>query len=111
MNPRVKLKAIEILQTETLTRQQLADRAFCHKRSAGVALNQLLAERKIHICDWARAYNQPVPVYKIGRRKNKLRPDPMTMDEKNAKRLADPEYLWRRCMEQRAKRIIEKVGI
>lgn len=74
MQPRVRLKALELLQTSTLTKRQLAELAFCHKQSAGMALKQLLDERKIHICEWTRSHNQPIPVYALGRKKNKLRP-------------------------------------
>ena len=78
MNPRVRSKALELLQAgKAITKHDLAKAAPCHVGSALQALRKMHAEiENVRIASWCISHNQPLPVYKLGLGEDAPRPGP-----------------------------------
>jgi hypothetical protein len=112
MKSRVGKKALSLLETGlALHKYTLATKAYCDIRTSYAALKRLHKLRLIYICGWHERPFSRIPIYALGNKVDKPKPSPMTIEEKNRKRLNDPEYMINEMMRKRAKRIIERVGI
>lgn len=111
MTPRVRYKALTLFQDGyAFNKYFLSEVAHCDQRTAQRALKRLHEMRLVVISDWCKIYKKWIPIYRAaGRgRRDKPRPEAVTREEINAKRLADPEYMMRELKRKRAKRILNK---
>ena len=112
MKSRVGKAALALLgKGKELNKYDLASKAPCDIRTAYAALKRLYKLRLVYICGWHERPFSRIPIYALGNKIDKPKPSPMTREEKNRKRLNDPEYMIREMMRKRAKRIIERVGM
>ena len=112
MKSRVGKKALSLLEKGAeLHKYDLASKAYCDIRTAYAALKRLYKLRLVYICGWYERPFSRIPIYALGNKIDKPKPKPLTPEQKNKRRLNDPEYMIKEMMRKRAKRIIERVGI
>lgn len=107
MKSRVGKKAIDFLSlgdAAVLHKYSLAELAPCDSRTAYAALKRLHKKRKIFICAWHIRPHSKIPVYSLGRYSDAPKPEPLTRDEINKRRLKNKEYMFREKLRKRVMR-------
>lgn len=109
MTPRVEMKARELIATMNLSNYDLAEKGYCHPRTALLALRKLHVKGECKIVAWRKKYYQWIPVYGIGQSDMK-KPAPLTNCDRYRRYIREPENAWKALMRKRAQRMIAKVG-
>ena len=109
MIPRVEMKARELIVTTNLSNYDLAEKGYCHPRTALLALRKLHVNGECKIVAWRKKRYQWIPVYGQGESDMK-KPAPLTTADRYRRYISDPEKAWKALMRKRAQRIIAKVS-
>ena len=109
MKTRVGKKIMQMAEAGlSFTKHDVALQAPCDLRTAWAALKRLNSAAVIHITKWQKFSHGYIPMYKLGDKRNRSKPAPLTRDQINFRRLNDPEYMIREMMRKRKYRLIKK---
>lgn len=110
MKSRVEAKALELLKKGArLSKYDLAALVHCDQRTAGRMLARIhQAGVGVRICGWVSIYRAWIPLYRVGRGVDVMKPKPMPASERARRRRANAEVRWDEMMRKRGKRLQER---
>jgi hypothetical protein len=95
-----------------LSKYDVAERVFCHHRTAQRVLKKLHEEEFCKISGWAKANQSWIPVYSIGVKRDKKMPKPLTPAEISKRyKEANPEYVLNEAIRRKILRREKCVGL
>ena len=105
MTPRVRTAAVlMLLDGKRISKYDLADSAHCDHRSAQRVLKELHTDGVVKIAKWVSIYQQKIPVYAKGIRRDAPKPAPVTSAERMRRVRRDPSVRMDELMRKRVKR-------
>lgn len=105
MKSRVRETALKLLADgQRMTKYDLAASAPCDPKTAQRTLTALRSELLIRVAKWVPVYRQKIPMYVLGKGRDRRKPKPLSGQERMRIRRTDPSYSMSELMKKRAKR-------